>query len=447
MSTTASAAHRPADIGAALRRFLASRGVDLSSSPVRLRILGALLVLCTIVAGVVMTTAVASRQRAASAVASSSDRQMLQAGELYAALSDADATAAATFATGGIEPIARRQRYLGDVRSASTELAALAAEAGGSSDAQAVSVLATGLPTYSGLVETARTNNLQGLPVGAAYMRRASEIMREQLLPAAQQLYSREARRLADDYATGTATGSVIAFIVVAVLLVAALLAAQVYLLRRTHRILNVPIAIATALALVLLIVGIVGIVSEQNALSAAQRDGSDSVEVLTAVRILGLREQGDESLALLGRGSGAAYLTDFAAVDGALGSAGGGGLVGEAASLARRTASTGAVDAVSSDLQRYEAIHAQVAADEQAGQFAKADALAVGPSAGEAILGARLNTELERGITSAQARFDANAADSTSQLSVTTVAIPGVAVVIVILVLLGLRPRLNEYR
>ena len=42
---------------------------------------------------------------------------------------------------------------------------------------------------------------------------------------------------------------------------------------------------------------------------------GSDSVQVLSAARILALRAQADESLALVARGGGDQYLTDFDAV------------------------------------------------------------------------------------------------------------------------------------
>ena len=44
---------------------------------------------------------------------------------------------------------------------------------------------------------------------------------------------------------------------------------------------------------------------SAQDALATAQRDGSDSVQVLSAARILALRAQADESLALVARGGG----------------------------------------------------------------------------------------------------------------------------------------------
>ncbi|GAA3063737.1 hypothetical protein GCM10020000_53990 [Streptomyces olivoverticillatus] len=49
-------------------------------------------------------------------------------------------------------------------------------------------------------METARANNRQGLPLGGAYLRYASDRMREELLPAARALYETETGRLGHDY-------------------------------------------------------------------------------------------------------------------------------------------------------------------------------------------------------------------------------------------------------
>ena len=72
------------------------------------------------------------------------------------------------------------------------------------------------------------------------------------------------------------------------------------------------------------------------NAGVTAQRMGSDSVQVLSAARILALRAQADESLALVARGGGDQYLTDFDAVARKLDPRR--GLLADAARLERRT-------------------------------------------------------------------------------------------------------------
>src|SRR5262249_34939690 len=155
--------------------------------------------------GLVSVHAVNARHSAADAVATRDEPLVAQADSLYAALSDADATAASTFLAAGDELPARRQRYVAALRKASLEVSALGRRAGDNPQAaRAVATIAAALPVYSGLVETARANDRQGFPVGAAYLRQASERMRAEILPAAGSLYALAARRLAADQRTAT---------------------------------------------------------------------------------------------------------------------------------------------------------------------------------------------------------------------------------------------------
>src|SRR5947208_2170985 len=67
-----------------------------------------------------------------------------------------------------------------------------------------LAVLSSQLSVYTGVVETARANNLQGNPVGAAYQGEASTLMRDKLLPAARSLYDTETQGVADDQDAAT---------------------------------------------------------------------------------------------------------------------------------------------------------------------------------------------------------------------------------------------------
>src|SRR5262249_57654530 len=97
----------------------------------------------------------------------------------------------------GIERAALRARAQSDTTAAGAGLAAAAT--GTDSGQPAVRQLSAQLPVYTGLVENARTFNRLGLPVGAAYLREASALMRGQLLPAAQRLYQLATDRLGDE--------------------------------------------------------------------------------------------------------------------------------------------------------------------------------------------------------------------------------------------------------
>jgi hypothetical protein len=421
----------------------------LRTTPGRLRLAAVLLALGAIVFGALAASAVSARRQATHSVATDTEPLLVTAEGLYASLSDADATAATTFLTGGLEPPARRERYAGDVRAASGQLARLARQAGGSAQTRAaVQTLATRLPVYSGLVETARADNRQGFPIGAAYLRQASMLMREELLPAAGRLYGVEARRLSGDYRSGVSAGTLLAVIAVVCALLALLAAIQVGLARLTHRIFNVPMALATALILALGVWMIVGLIGEQNALGRAQRAGSDPVQVLSAARILALRAQGDDGLALVARGGGEANLMDFDAVIRRLGSSGEpASLLAEAAAIARRSGSAATIERLSATVAQYLAVHRRVVALETNGRFNDAVNLAVGSRAQELLLSDALNSDLAREISAAQQRFGSAAGDATAALGGLWLAIPLLSVLFATLALSGVLQRLEEYR
>jgi hypothetical protein len=421
----------------------------LTTTPGRLSLAAVLLAVGAIVFGVLAASAVSARHQAAQSVATDTEPLLVASEGLYASLSDADATAATTFLTGGLEAPVRRERYAGDLSAASGQLTTLARQAGSSVQTlAAIRTLATQLPVYSGLVETARADNRQGFPIGAAYLRQSSTLMREQLLPAANRLYDVEARRLSGDYRSGTSAGALLAVIAVTCAMLGLLAAIQVRLARLTHRIFNVPMALATMTVLALGVWTIVGLIGEQNALSRAQRSGSDPVQVLSAARILALRAQGDEGLALVARGGGEASLTDFDLVTRRLGSFGEpASLLGEAAAIARRSGSAATIDRLSEGFAQYLAVHRRVVALETNGRFNDAVRLAVGSSAKELSLADALNSGLAQQISAAQRRFGGAAGDATSALSGLWLVIPILSVLFAALALYGMQQRLGEYR
>jgi hypothetical protein len=421
----------------------------LTTTPGQLSFAAVLLSLGAIVFGALAASAVSARRQAAHSVASDTEPLLIAAEGLYASLSDADATAATTFLTGGLEAPTRRERYADDVRAASGQLTTLARQTGGSAQTlAAIRTLATQLPVYSGLVETARADNRQGFPVGAAYLRQSSTLMREQLLPAANRLYDVEARRLSGDYRSGTSAGALLAVIAVTCAMLGLLAAIQVRLERLTHRIFNVPMALATALVFAIGVWMIVGLIGEQSALGRAQRSGSDPVQVLSAARILALRGQGDEGLALVARGGGEASLRDFDVVARRLGSSGEpASLFGEAAAIARHSGSVATIDRLSGSFAQYLAVHRHVVALETNGRFNDAVRLAVGPSAKQLSLSDALNSGLAQQISAAQRRFGSAAGDATSALGGLWLAIPLLSVLFATLALYGTQQRLGEYQ
>ncbi len=422
---------------------------QLTTTPGRLALVSIAVVVGAVCFGAMALVAGQARSRAVHSAKTDTEPLLAEAANLYASLSDANATATTTFLVGGLEPPARRARYLADVASASNSLASLTRQVGTAAGARdSVATIAAQLPIYAGLIEAARANSRQGLPVGAAYLRQASNLLDKTILPAAGRLYTIEAQRLRDDYDTGTSLTWLLVFIIAMLAMLALLVLMQRYLAGISHRVFNIPIVIATLLLVGLGAWGAIAMISEQNALAKAQRDGSDSVEVLSTARILVSRAQSDQSLTLIARGGDTADPADFAAVMAALGQPGASsGLAGEIRALAQRTGTTSAAGEFGQALSAYLAQHAQITTLDAQGQTAAADNLAAGLGAKGPSPADRVSTSLAGQVAAAQARFESSAADATSALSGLSVGIPVVFVLAAILTLVGLRLRINEYR
>ena len=334
---------------------------------------------------------------------------------------------------------------MADLASASARLTSLTEQVGSSAEARAaVATVADRLPVYSGLIEAARVNNRQGLPVGAAYLRRASGIMRAEILPAAALLYEIEARRLDADYSSSTSATGYVALAVAGSLLLALLVVTQLGLARFTHRILNIPLVLATVLLVAVGVWVLVAFVSAQNALSDAQRKGSDSVQVLSAVRFLALRAQRDEGLALVARGGGTQDQKDFDTVMRTLAPAGAGGLLGEASRLAARAGSTAGIDRLRSTLVAYEGVHRRVVGASSASHFTDANRIFTDD---ETPISDRLDRDLQGQVATAQGRFARSARSATSALGGLVLGIAALAAAIAVLAVAGLAKRIEEYR
>jgi hypothetical protein len=414
----------------------------LATTPGRLVLVSILVVVGAVCFGAIATGAEHSRERAAKAARFQTEPLLVHATNLYTSLSDANATVATGLLSGGLEPPAKRARYLSDLVVASGALTALTREAGTAANAPAALVtIADELPTYSGLIETARANNRLGFPIGAAYLRQASSLMTSRMLPAADRIYTTEAERLDKDYRTGSATSALVTFAAASAVALVLLLLAQWYVTRISRRIVNLPMLVATVAVAAVSVWGIVGLLNAQNALKTAQLGGSDSVEALSATTVLLSRAQGDLSLTLVNRGTDVTDPLDFAAVEHALGRPG--GLIAEISTLARRTGTTVAARRFETDYAAYQTKARQINDLEGGGQLIAAIKLA--PEASTISEG--MSHNLAQQIDAAQARFTRAAADATSALGGLAFAIPLIAALAAVLALVGLRQRINEYR
>jgi len=361
--------------------------------------------------------------------------------ELYRSLADADATAANAFLL--TESDATRRRYLDDIARASAAIT-VATRAAGDTDARRLRDLAAQLSVYTGLIETARSYDRVGLPIGGAYLREASALMRTTLLPAAEDLFASANARL-----TGTqreATGFPWSVAVFALISLLALLTAQLLVYRRTNRMINPGLAAAGFLAVVALAWSVAALGLSAGEVETGRRDGSAAAVLLTDARRAAIQARSDEALVLIARGGGAAYETDLGKLVESL--TGAGGLLDRASAAAPADADRAALTEARGQAVKWSELHAAVKKSNDDGDWENAVLLATTPKPdfGTEVFG-KLDAALTNALRMADARIDRQAERAGNALTGLAFGLVLLTAGQVAAVLLGFRPRLREYR
>lgn len=424
------------------------------TAPGRLRLAGVLLAVLAVAFGGLTVWQVNSRAQAADRVVSYSQPLSQAAADIHRSLADADTTAATGFLLAGAEPKAVRQRYESDLATASRLISQAAARTTASSPAQAwLSSLNQQIPVYAGLVETARADNRLGFPLGGAYLRYASQQMRDTLLPDAVKLAAAEDAALARDYAEARAVPW--AAYGLGLVTLAALVQVQLVLFRRTNRVFNIGLAGATLSVLAALVWLAGGSLLVQNRLTESERDGSAPLRALNTARVDVLTARLAENLHLVARGSSTMYADLWASttkeLTGADG-AGGGGALAQAQLLAPRDAATAVGQAREQYAVWSERHAAAVTKETSDGDYQAAlDATITTkeadiPNTSDASFAAT-DQKLEQAAQIEQARFRAAAVGTGGLLDTLAVGAGVLALVAAVSAVRGLGRRLAEYR
>jgi hypothetical protein len=431
--------------GIALRRVLRSAG----TTPGRLSLIVVGLVLLALLTGLIGTVSLQGRKDTINGLIDQREPLAAAAQQVYRSLSDADATAASAFLSVGAEPLELRQRFQGDIAQAGAALAKAASDSAGVGDAaRQVDMLSQQLPVYTGLVETARANNRQGFPAGASYLREASELMRAKILPAAQDLYKIDTERLAAEQDDATGFPWLTTLLVLGLL--AALIATQIHLKRRTNRVLNIGLVVATGAVALMVLWGSVALIVQGVLVSSGQQDGTRQADVLVRARIAALQARAGETLTLVARGDGAAYERDFRGLAVQLvGTDGNGGLLGEARDNAAGHQSAADVEAAARDAKAWLAAHGRVRALDDGGDYGAAVQLAIDTSAPEGAAAAfmRLDGNLVAAINVGRQSFLDDTVNAEGALTLLPAGFAVLAVVAAAGATIGIRERLREYR
>ncbi|MFC9896911.1 hypothetical protein ACFVMC_24770 [Nocardia sp. NPDC127579] len=413
------------------------------SSPGRLIAFGLLLIALCLSAGWVTAGAVSDRQHALDVLLDDTEPDADSAHRLYTSLSIADAAAATAFISGGLEPEPVRNRYAQAVHAAAAELVIQSGQAAGpaadgSADTRLRTGIATGLPVYTGLIETARTNNRIGYPVGAAYLSEASHQMQTRLLPMAADLQSH--RSDAVDAAQSRHVRPPWLAIALLILTLGILGWVQRVLARHWRRTFNAGLLLATgSVALLLAWTVIAGSISAA-AVIQGRDEGDAPASRLTETRILAQQARSAETLKLVNRDATGdydrTYNTGIARMNDLL--AGYPGDAPAADHVAEARAALG----------RWQVAHQRMNETLDRGDFTGAAVVATG--AGAADVAAQvdaLDRALEQGLTETRSTLRGNISQAARVLDFLAPGALALGIAAAVYVGLGIWPRLREYR
>ena len=329
-----------------------------SDTPRRLRLLSLGVIVVGIVVGLVGALVFSALAYLLSR-AEADTAQLIRVQQIQTNLLAADATATNAFLVGGLEPPAQRAAY-DQALTTTGELIAQAARAQ-PADADALAALNQRVVAYGASIEQARANNRQGLPVGAQYLRAASAQLRTETLPILDTLVATNAERATTrmDMRLGYV------FVVIAVLGLAAMIAGQVWLARRFKRRVNLGMLAASVALLAALVGGTIGVQQLSATVRSIQTGSFAAVNAAADARIDASNAKSNESLTLIARGSGASFETAWKA---------------SAESVVANLDRLGAA-APADEWARYMAVHNQIRALDDGGQWEAAVALATGSS------------------------------------------------------------------
>ncbi|GAA0447453.1 hypothetical protein Aca07nite_58270 [Actinoplanes capillaceus] len=400
------------------------------------------LVVLGLLAGTATVAAVQERSALIEDVASASGPVSVDAQTLYRALAEADATAATAFLAGGAEPAGLRQRYLDDIAKATAALTVALRDAG-DADAARLRVVADQLPVYTGLVETARSYQRLGVPLGGAYLREASALMQQTLLPASAQVFDSTQRRVAAEQRDASGFPWLVALL--ALVTAGALGAAQVLVARRSRRVLNPGLVAASLVLTLALLWSAAALTVSANRLETGQRDGTDLVSTLANAGRASLQARANESLTLVARGGGAEFEKTFGKQIAEL--TGTNGWLASALAQAPES-DRPLIQQARDEAARWQELHGQVRELDDGGDWDKAVELATAVGADDlsSVFG-RMDAAISDALDTANERVDRQADAAAGALRGLAAGLVLLTLGLVAGVVLGFRPRIGEYR
>jgi hypothetical protein len=271
----------------------------IATTPGRILTIGIVLAALGVSSAFATSTTINHRQQVLSTVLNHTEPLSFAAGRLYTTLSVADAAAATAFIAQA-EPRQVRQRYEQAITDAAV---AVTRASSGLTDEPLgrLGRLNAELAVYTGLIETARTNNREGNPVGSSYLSEASGLMQSRILPDAQYLYQATSERVDGETTASTHFPAPVILVVTSTVVFGAF--SHRWLARRTRRRIN-PGLVVGALGILVMVVWVGTALAISTTASVRAKDtAAKSLRTVTNVAITAQQARADETLSLIRRG------------------------------------------------------------------------------------------------------------------------------------------------
>lgn len=409
------------------------------TTPGRILIIGIVLASLVLACAFATSTTIRARQQALTAVLDHTEPLAFAAGQLYTTLSIADAAAATAFIAGA-EPQDVRHRYQQAITDAAV---AVTRAASGLTDEPMVQLLGHingELAVYTGLVETARTNNRAGNPVGSSYLSEASSLMQTQILPDAQRLYETTSARVDSEISASSQIPAPVILVVLSTVMFGVF--SNRWLARHTRRRVNIGF-VAGGMAVLIMVVwlGTTLIISTTSS-HRARTTAAASLKTVTTLAITAQQARADETLTLIRRGDEDVrqqsyhnridvmdeQLTEYLKRDNAIGKA-------ELANAEQL-------------LKRWRAADDRINAFISVGNYLSATQVALGTGEDDSTPAFdKLDDALTKGIEESRRQLRNDIVSARRALSGATVGAAALSFAAALAVTLGLWPRMSEYR
>ncbi len=403
-------------------------------TPGRMRLVGAAAALVAAAFGIVSATSLWSSS-AALERAGHNTAQVVRVQGIYADLLRADADATNAFLVGGLEDPAQRADYDNAMGRVATAIAGAATAQ--PADGTALGVLNSRVQSYATSVQQARADNRQGLPVGAQYLKNASTSLRTTTLPLVDAVAQANVQRATREFAASSTGVILVGSGAVAFM---ALVLVMVWLARQTHRYVNLPLALASALVVLATLVGASALGSVGTRISQVQASDYQSTLSLAAARSAAFDAKSQESLTLIARAGSASEASWKAPANTVL------------ANLRELGTAQGPTSPVAAELTRqwnaYASEHETIRKLDDAGQWDQAVTAATRTDSGSAnALFTTFTASAAASLRTFEEATQASLGEPRLRVTLTAWALLAICLGAAVLAVRGITERLKEYR